>query len=122
MKTERAGLTKGGGLWLPVCAACSSVQYPIREVCVNCLADKLERRNVESLGKVLATTVQHYTLEENFKSQLPLCVASVKLGSGPVMIVFADPGLQAGQMVSVISRSTEEGKVTLFAVADDSGR
>ena len=116
MKIEWAKVMKEGELSLPVCLACSTVQYPIREVCVDCLSDELEWRQINNTGEVLATTVQHYTLDEKFNSQLPLFVASVKLESGPVVIVFVEPDLIAGQKVSVINRKIDVAEVSLFAV------
>ena len=104
-------------LSFPVCLACSAVQYPPREVCVNCLSDELEWRPVGNTGEVLATTVLHTTLEEKFSAQLPLHVASVKLDAGPVAIVFGAPELTAGQKMSVVNRKTKEHGVLLFAVA-----
>ncbi len=121
MKTEWAKVMKESELSLPVCLVCSTVQYPIREVCVDCLSDELEWQQVNNTGEVLATTVQRYTLDEKFNSQLPLYVASVKLDSGPVAIVFADPDLKAGQKVSVVNRKTDEEELSLFAVLTDSG-
>lgn len=116
MKTERVMAMKENELSLPVCLACLTVQYPIREVCVDCLSCELEWQKVNNTGEVLATTVQRYTLDEKFNSQLPLSVASIKLDSGPVVITFADPDLKAGQKVSVVNRKTATGEESLFAV------
>ena len=118
MKTAWAGVMREGGLTLPVCRKCSTVQYPLRDVCVQCLSDELEWAQVDNTGEVLAITVLHYSLEEKFKSQLPLHVASVKLASGPVVMAFGDPALKAGQEVSVVNRKTGEAEVSLFALAD----
>ena len=117
MKTEWLKAIKDGELWLPVCLACSTVQYPPREVCVNCLSDALEWQRVDNHGEVLATTVQHYSLDEKFKPQLPLHVASVKLDLGPVVIGFSDPDLKAGQKVSVFSKGKRIDELTLHVVA-----
>ena len=117
MKTEWPKAVREGEFQLPVCLACSTVQYPIREVCVNCLSDELEWQRTNNTGEVLATTVQHYTLDEKFKPQLPLYVASVKLDSGPVVIVFTDVDVKAGDRVSVINRKNEMDELTLFAEA-----
>jgi uncharacterized OB-fold protein len=118
MKAEWAKVMKEGGLTLPVCQKCSTVQYPLRDVCVQCLSDALEWAQVDNTGEVLATTVLHYSLEEKFKSQLPLHVASVKLASGPVLMVFGDPALKAGQGVTVVNRKTGEAEVALFALTE----
>jgi len=108
--------SKPGILILPVCRTCSSVQYPPREVCVNCLGDKLEWHEVPGHGEVLATTVQHYSLDEKFRLQLPLHTASVKLDAGPVAIVFAGPGLKPGQKVSVSIRQSGAEEPVLQAM------
>ncbi len=116
MNSEWSAAAKRGILMLPVCPACSAVQYPPREVCVKCLEGNLEWREVDTRGEVLATTVQHYSLDERFRSQLPIHVASVRLDEGPVAIVFAEPTLKPGQRVSVKLRETGTGKPALFAV------
>jgi len=110
-----------GPLLLPVCPSCSTVQYPPREACVNCLAGDLRWCEVDNHGEVLATTVQHYSLDERFRPQLPLHVASVKLDAGPVAIVFAPPDLKPGQSVSVVLRESEEKEPALFAVPANGG-
>lgn len=117
MRDEWAKVMQEGGLTLPVCRKCSTVQYPLREVCVQCLSDELEWAQVDNTGQVLATTVLRYSLEEKFKSQLPLHVVSVKLASGPVMMAFGDSALVAGQKVSIVNRKTAEAEVSLFALA-----
>ena len=120
MKVEWVKTGNDGALALPVCPECSTVQYPPREVCVNCLAGNLEWQEVDNRGEGLATTVQHYSLDEQFRPQLPLHTALVKLDAGPVTIVFAEPDLRPGQRVSVCVRESPAGEPALFAVCTDS--
>jgi len=116
MNPNWSSVLEQGVLMLPVCPACSTVQYPPRDVCVKCLGGDLEWREVDSQGEVLATTVQHYSLDEKFRPELPIDVASVKLDAGPVAIVFAGPDLKPGQRVSLTIRETGAKEPALFAV------
>ena len=114
--TEWARFVKEGGLALPVCLACSTVQYPLREVCVSCLSDELSWQQVDSMGQVLASTSAHYSLDEAFRGRLPVCTSSVKLDCGPVVIAFSDSQLPVGKRVSIVNRKTGLQQVSLFAV------
>jgi uncharacterized OB-fold protein len=103
---------------LPVCDACGTAQYPVREVCVRCLSDRLRRRPVKSGGVVLARTVLHRSMDERFAPRLPLAIGSVKLDAGPVAITVLDGELAPGVRVQVRATSGPEGRTVLHASAE----
>ncbi len=75
-----------GQLVLPRCRDCEAVQYPLREICGNCLGDNLEWGPVPAGGKLISWTRLHASVEPFFREHLPWPVGSVKLDCGPVVI------------------------------------
>ena len=73
-------------LELQVCRQCKAVQYPVREVCRNCLGAELITEPVDDRGSVLSWTRLHASLEPEFRDRLPLLVASIHLDAGPVVL------------------------------------
>lgn len=73
------------------CAHCGTIQYPPREVCVNCLSDALKWRDVSSEGKLLALTTLHHSNEPYFQARLPWRVGMVRFDCGPSAVVHVDP-------------------------------
>jgi uncharacterized OB-fold protein len=105
-----------GELWLPVCQVCGRVDYPLRELCANCLSERLEWKAVEPLGRVLATTTLHRSNLPYFRPQLPLRLASIKLDAGPVVLAFLDAAAVAAEArVRVRTRTDEAGSASLAA-------
>lgn len=123
VQAQRLG-TQGpaGALWLPVCGACGTVCYPLRELCANCLSDRLDWQPVGDAGSVLATTTIHHSNEPYFRARLPLRIASVRLDAGPVLLVFLDPAaLPEGARVRVRIRAEEGSAAVLVASAEGAG-
>jgi uncharacterized OB-fold protein len=103
-------------LWLPVCQVCGRVDYPLRELCANCLSQRLEWKSVGPLGRVLATTTLHRSNLPYFRPRLPLRVGSIKLDAGPVVLAFLDdPAIAADARVRVRTRPDEAGSASLVA-------
>jgi uncharacterized OB-fold protein len=103
-------------LWLPVCQICGRVDYPLRELCANCLSERLEWQPINPCGGVLATTTLHRSNLPYFRPRLPLRVGSVKLDAGPVMLAFVDDTkVHAGARVRLQTRMDDEGAAVLVA-------
>ena len=105
-------------LELPVCEACGTVQYPVREVCVRCLSDRLRREAVQTGGVVLARTALHRSMDTRFAPRLPLAIGSVKLDAGPLAIVILDGDLAPGARVQVRAMPGPEGRAVLHASSE----
>lgn len=105
-------------LWLQVCEACGTVQYPRREVCVTCLGGHLVARAVMADGVVLSTALLHTSLEP--ETALPQRIATVLLDCGPRMIVFAaDAAIGPGTRVTVRRDGDRYGAVIPSAEKED---
>ena len=68
--TTRARYTQGitaaaarGVFALQRCEDCSTIQYPPREACANCLSVRLRWREVDGAGELIARTTIRYGFE-----------------------------------------------------------
>ena len=105
-----------GRLMLQVCASCSTVQYPPREVCVKCLGADLNWEDIDARGSVLSWTAVHASLEPFFQQRSPWPVASIQLDCGPVVLAqLSQPGLQAGARVMIVNELNDSGQSTFWA-------
>jgi uncharacterized OB-fold protein len=114
------GLPADGELQLLVCADCGRVNYPVRELCGNCLADALRWQAVDAAGTVQSLTELHYSLESDYAHHLPWRVASVKLDCGPVALAHLQPGVSVQDRVTLRPLCDRRGNRMLIALADNS--
>jgi len=89
---------------LGICGACGAAQYPPREVCVRCLSDAIDSRDVEAAGTVLSLTTIHRSIDPQFTE--PAAIASVRMDAGPVVIAFVEPGLKVGARVRLAEKTS----------------
>ena len=80
---------------LPVCTSCGKTQYPVREICGECLSDQLEWLEIRAEGELLASVPLYHSLEEFFQERLPWPIGSVRLEDGTVMMVNPRRGTYA---------------------------
>ncbi len=73
-------------LHLQRCQVCNTVQYPPREVCVECLGEDLPWCQVDQAGTVLATSQLQHCLDPYFAAHKPWSIGSIKLDCGPVVL------------------------------------
>jgi NAD(P)-dependent dehydrogenase (short-subunit alcohol dehydrogenase family)/uncharacterized OB-fold protein len=105
-----------GRFELPVCEACGSVQYPVREICRECLSDKLKWQPVATGGTMLSTTAIRHSTDPYFQRYRPLGMGSVKLDAGPVAIVrFALGTLSPGDRIEIQNHLDRSGEAILVA-------
>lgn len=84
------------------CVACGSAQYPPREVCRACLADRLLWETADSLpAHVLARTRLHHSNEPDVRPRLPLTCGLVRFEAGPVAVCFLAETAAVGELVRV---------------------
>ncbi|MDB5998362.1 MAG: hypothetical protein JWP52_61 [Rhizobacter sp.] len=106
-----------GVLSLPVCRVCATTAYPLREVCGQCLSDRLEWTPTSGRGRLLASTLIHHSNEPYFRPKLPLRIGSVQLDAGPVVIAFLEASVgEPGAAVRIENRLDEAGEAVLVAV------
>lgn len=104
-------------LVLQTCERCHAVQYPPREVCKDCLGDKLNWVPVDNRGKVISRVELQHSLADFFQKRLPWVIGSVKLDCGPVVMVhMAADILNSGVAVKVFAHADASGAAVLVAV------
>ena len=118
-------VTKGaiaGQFVLPKCNNCGAIQYPPQEICRNCLSTDLEWVEVESVGKVLAFTSLHASLEGFFREHVPWSIAFVKLDSGPRLYTHISKTIEkVGQRVKVLNVLDKSGQAVFISVSESDG-
>jgi uncharacterized OB-fold protein len=107
------------GLCLQCCNKCGQVNYPVRELCGNCLGDSLVWQNAEGGGTVQSLTALHYPLEDNFSGHLPWRIASIKLDAGPVAFAHLQPGIECKARVTLSIAQDEFGNRILVATGEN---
>ena len=116
--TRLTPLAGQGLLVLPRCRDCETVQYPLREICGNCLGDNLAWEPVPSTGKLISWTRLHASVEPFFREHLPWPVGSAKLDCGPVVIAhLAVPAPVAGMAVEVLLHLDANGVPVMIITA-----
>ena len=109
-----------GQFELPICQDCKAVQYPVRDICRNCLSENLRWEAVAAGGSVLATTIIRHSTDPYFQAHRPLAMGSVKLDAGPVAVVRLAAGLAAGARVKLQNDLDRSGEAILVAVPEQS--
>jgi uncharacterized OB-fold protein len=107
-----------GKLALQSCVDCATTQYPPRELCVACLADRLEWRVTDAeYGEMLASTLLYHSHEPAFRDVLPLHIGLVRLDLGPVVVCFLAEKFDANTRVRVSASTDTLGRAVLTATA-----
>jgi uncharacterized OB-fold protein len=110
---------EAGRFVLQVCEGCERVQYPPREVCANCLSDDLQWSDIDAVGRVIAHTHLHASLESHFNERLPWPIGSVKLDCGPVVIAhFNEDTCEADKRVRLLNLMDLSGQGVFVAIAE----
>lgn len=114
-----AQAARADALVLQQCRHCHTVQYPPREICVNCLSDELHWKPVDNRGTVLAGSDLHHSLEPDYRQQLPWKLAAVQLDCGVRVLVHNRAAGAAGDRVRVLAQPDRQGNTLLVTAAID---
>jgi uncharacterized OB-fold protein len=110
---------QSGEFILQVCKHCDAVQYPPRELCKDCLEDKLEWEKVSAKGKLISYTALHASTNAFFREHLPRQIALLKLDCGPLIFAhMACDTAKTGDRVSIASRCDMSGEGVFIALLD----
>ncbi|MEM1111715.1 MAG: zinc ribbon domain-containing protein [Pseudomonadota bacterium] len=108
-------------LSLQRCAECGAWQYPSRELCSNCLSDKLLWQAADPRSIYLAGVLLQHSLEDYFLQDLPWHIAAVRLTGeltaishcagtdidpGTELWTFSHPDLSGAGVLISVPRST----------------
>lgn len=117
------GLTAAAALGrfeLQVCRDCGTVQYPPREACQRCLSQRLQWREQDGAGELLAETVLHHSNDLFFRERLPWRLGMVRLDVGPTVVVHLHGAVRpAPARVHVGARLDRAGQAVLVGFAID---
>jgi uncharacterized OB-fold protein len=110
---------KSGDFVLQVCQACETVQYPPRELCKDCLQDKLEWQKLSPQGELISHTNLHASTNAFFREYLPRKIALIKMDCGPIIfahIAYSDA--KTGDRLTIISKRDLSGEGVFIALTD----
>lgn len=117
----RTGLPATDTLTLQCCGECGQVNYPVRELCGHCLADRLQWQSVTATGLVQSLTALGYSLEPAYAKHLPWTVASIVLDCGPVVLAHLAPGIEVDTVVRLRVVRDAAGNRMLVATGIEAG-
>ncbi|MCB5362765.1 SDR family NAD(P)-dependent oxidoreductase [Pusillimonas sp. CC-YST705] len=105
-----------GEFRLQTCQSCQAVQYPPREVCRNCLSEKLLWQRVNPQGKLLATTTLRHSNDLYFRERLPWRVGTVHMDAGPSVVAHLHEDCAEGDRVKLTLKLDRSGQAVLIAL------
>ena len=115
---EAHGLTAmaaAGRFALQTCADCGTVQYPPRQVCGNCLGDRLQWRDAARGGRLLAETTLAHSNDLFFRDRLPWRLGVVHADAGPSMVAHLAEDCAAGERVRLALAIDRAGNAVVTA-------
>jgi NAD(P)-dependent dehydrogenase (short-subunit alcohol dehydrogenase family)/uncharacterized OB-fold protein len=108
-----------GRFALQVCRDCGAVQYPPREACQACLSIRLDWRDQDGAGELLADTVLHHSNDLFFRERLPWRLGLVRLDAGPAVVAHLHGDVRpAPARVRVTARLDRAGQAVLVALPE----
>ncbi|WP_417320599.1 Zn-ribbon domain-containing OB-fold protein [Emcibacter sp.] len=100
---------------LPVCTSCGKTQYPVREICGECLSEDLKWLDIRAEGELLASVPLYHSLEEFYQERLPWTIGSVRLEDGTVMMVNLGETMEPGTEVTLRAEEDHKGRTVYRA-------
>ena len=114
------GLTAAAALGrfeLQTCRDCGTVQYPPREVCRQCLSDRLAWKEQPNTGELVTETLIRHSLELFFRERTPWRAGVVKLDCGPTVVAHLHSDVPAAPArVRVRACLDRSGQAVLVAL------
>jgi uncharacterized OB-fold protein len=105
---------------LQICENCGSLQYPPRELCKDCLADKLVWKRVINRGKLISHTVLHASTNAFFRKTGPRQIALVKLDAGVILFAhLASKDAKTGERIYLLNMIDLSGEAVFVAIVED---
>ena len=121
---EAQGLTAMaavGRFALQVCAECGQVQYPPRQICVQCLGDDLPWRDVDPAGFMLAETKLHHANDLYFRDRMPWRLGMVQMDAGPSVVAHIAEDCKQGERVRLSLNLDRSGHAVMNARPENPG-
>lgn len=115
------GLTRAaaeGVFEMQVCAECSTVQYPPREVCGHCLSEALTWKQVPNGGELIASTILRHSNDLYFRERLPWRVGTVRMDAGPSVVAHVHEDVSTNDRVRLALKLDRSGQAVLHALPE----
>ncbi|NYT37313.1 SDR family NAD(P)-dependent oxidoreductase [Allopusillimonas soli] len=123
IRSRRAlGLTAAAALGrfeLQVCQDCQAVQYPPREVCRQCLSERLRWLPVNPRGRLLAVTTLHHSNDLYFRERLPWRIGTVQMAAGPAVVAHVHGDCKEADIVRLALKLDRSGQAVMIALPDE---
>jgi NAD(P)-dependent dehydrogenase (short-subunit alcohol dehydrogenase family)/uncharacterized OB-fold protein len=107
-----------GRLALQICAECSHVTYPPREVCPNCWSMDLQWQDIADGGELVSETTLHTSVNNYFRERMPWRIGTIKLDAGPLVLAHLHGDVGENERVKMIARTDKSGQGVLMALPD----
>lgn len=115
------GLTRAaaeGVFEMQTCGDCGALQYPPREVCHQCLSERLVWKDTDPRGTLIATTVLRHSNDLYFRERLPWKVGTVKMAAGPSVVAHVHEDCAEGGAVRLALKLDRSGQAVLHALPE----
>ena len=115
------GLTRAaaeGVFEMQTCGDCGALQYPPREVCHQCLSERLVWKDADPRGTLIATTVLRHSNDLYFRERLPWKVGTVKMAAGPSVVAHVHEDCAEGGAVRLALKLDRSGQAVLHALPE----
>jgi NAD(P)-dependent dehydrogenase (short-subunit alcohol dehydrogenase family)/uncharacterized OB-fold protein len=107
-----------GRLALQVCAACSHVIYPPRELCPKCWSMDLAWQDIADGGELVSETTLRTSVNTYFRERMPWRIGTVRLDAGPMVLAHVHGDVDEYGRVRMIARTDKSGQGVLLALPD----
>ena len=104
-----------GRFALQTCSDCSRVQYPPRQISVECLGDDLPWKDVSPLGTLLAETKLHHSNDLFFRDRIPWRLGVVHMDAGPSVVAHLAEDCRQGDRVRLSLNLDRSGHAAMNA-------
>jgi NAD(P)-dependent dehydrogenase (short-subunit alcohol dehydrogenase family)/uncharacterized OB-fold protein len=105
-----------GRFEIQTCFDCATVLYPPRSACAKCLSHRLEWREVDGAGELLADNMLHHSNELYYRERVPLRLGTVRLNAGPILLAHLHGDCAAPSPVRVRVHLDRSGQAALIAL------
>lgn len=104
-----------GQFALPRCADCGTLNFPVHDVCPNCLSIRIEAAEVKPAGTLLSRTQAEVPALPYFRERAPWHVGLVQIEGGPQALAHLHPEAEVGAALRLYLKLDKAGQAVLYA-------
>jgi len=107
-----------GRFMLQVCAECSDVIYPAREICPKCWSMDVPWRDIADGGELIAETTLRTSVNTYFRERIPWRIGTVRLDAGPLVLAHIHGDVGEYGRIKMIARTDKSGQGVMLALPE----